>query len=263
MEKIMKNKLLALILIALLGTAAGIGLFRSESAKAISPNLSIATSYEQEITSWLKSEEDKVWKMLEKHGLSKEKFAEEAQRLREVHKKECLDTRLDFGGCTDTVSQELKDLIARIAKELNIDISHVEILSYWGKSPMAAMDYLFLIHPDFVKSLGPDVLEYTIAHELQHIKNQDNLWTFIAERYLPEAGRQAKNHPFNYLRRFKEMRADIGAILAGYGEGHHAEFSGKVNAGKKTPGITHPTNEQRLHVSVSLQEQKLPTIQLA
>jgi hypothetical protein len=261
----MKKKLL--FLTALSMSIAGLYLFinrPSGSAFAhegtIQPNLHqlfVDESTKAEYMAWLTKEETRIWKMLGSYGLTKKAFT----KMVEEKIFEPVEDESQF------FKPKTVALIHSVMEEFGLDPKKISIERFKdnrGKTIAVAGTTSIKIDEEFMEQFTVAGGMKTIGHELQHVKFKDGFLLSTIKKYLPEEGRDQKNHPYNQVSRFIEVRADLLTILQSqvYAQGFTEFYEEYLEKIGQNPGITHPLTTERIALGKNILSNSFYTINI-
>ena len=245
----MKLKHIQLLIITVafcvLGTMVYYGINRKNHAPTIeSSHKALQTIYQEKLT----NHEQQIWHQItQKTGILLED-AKKERRIINEHKKNAIKT------IDTSISKENRELIQNTLLEFGINPKTIQLKAYGNKdSALSADDYIIYIHEPTFNAFSIDAKKFVIAHEIQHILNQDTSMDGALWRLLGHT-RKAIQPEIDALSRFTELRADVGALLHNpeYLEGGIIFFKTLLEDDGDPATISHPKNSQRLSVAQNM-----------
>jgi predicted metal-dependent hydrolase len=210
---------------------------------------------ENEVMEALKQKEIVVWNALQKIGITKEK----CDQLREQSYDDYLTQIQKFCSSPIKLSQATIDFVRPIMQEFGLNEADITIAHWDVDSPAGSCDNLLLVNEKAFNQCSEKARRFIIAHELQHIINQDHSTRSTIRDLLPksepETSKLPSEHPFLQLYRFHEERADMQAAMKSkewaenflaFAQEYHKCFGDAIVA------PTHPKYSERLNMAQAL-----------
>ncbi|MGE0206485.1 MAG: hypothetical protein AB7R69_01405 [Candidatus Babeliales bacterium] len=240
------RKHLALALLALVATFGAYRFYQGlTQQQAIYEAHGSKLSAKEYFGQLLTQELDCVWKAFEKIGITKKRYEDAKNNYRNQY------LRSDFPGGSIQVSDQTKQFVNGILKELGVDPATITITGWDDISPAAATEHIIYINEKEFSNYSLPARRFIIGHEIQHILHKDN-WSRYSLELLcnNEVEKMAgkKDHPLCQYSRFKEKRADVTMATTSkeWAEGYLAFAKEWHKRAGDNPGVTHPLNKDRV-----------------
>lgn len=200
----------------------------------------------------LNSLEQQTWQAFENLDISKDELFEKIKKYDQMHKKST-QNNTQKKEHRPIASSKIRNLITLVADFLHFDLSNMDLISTKdpNQSPAVASINAIYVDEDAVLQFTDDAIKFIIAHEIQHILNQDSYGLYAVDQALKERQIELqKDDPefvSNQFSRFNETRADINAATAHPEIAHgYIEFTQEVIKQGRRQKKTHPKHEDRL-----------------
>ena len=153
------------------------------------------------------------------------------------------------------VAPAIKRLILNVFKEFDVDHKKIQIISHPIPAPIATTGKIILVNEEIFKKLSEQAQRFVIAHEIQHIINQDTSTGYLVYKLLPqEENVEGFDHPAHQFSRFREERADIQTALKSlqWAENYLTFTQEIMDMWGDTDDQTHPKNSERLELAQNI-----------
>lgn len=215
---------------------------------------SIITANHQSLLNELSLEEKSVWQELAQMGINKQNI----RSLQRIRRQEYINCRkeLENRALKRPFSALFMQRILSALQDFNINQNSISIIRYSDPESIAnATDFQLFIDEDALSQFPLEAQEFLIAHEIQHLIQQDDSERFFIYQQLSPTLEQLNNSTFiiNKLYRFQEKRADVLASIkkTRYAQGHRAYAQRLFEiGGRDSEGITHPTETIRIALAL-------------
>lgn len=200
-------------------------------------------------STYLKKREDEVWQELEKLGITKQKLKDARSQYYQDYVK------ADMPPSKKKVDEEVKRLILDVFQEFDADHKKIQIISHPILAPIATTDKIILVNEEILKKLSEKAQRFVIAHEIQHIINQDSSTDYLVDKLLPQEQQvEGFAHPAHQFSCFREERADIQTALKSpqWAE-YYLTFTQEImDMWGDTDDQSHPKNSERLELAQNI-----------
>lgn len=205
----------------------------------------------------IEKEYQEICKKLAKVGVTAEKIA----TYKDKYYQRYIES--DKSDTPNNVAKPIQSFVHGILKDHGINPKEITLVAWTDPSPAAAtLKRLFINEKTFLE-LSESARRFVIAHELQHILQQDNLMIFIINSILETTIEKLAddntqyNHPYCLYSRFIEKRADMQAALKDtkYAQGYVDFLQERIKKYGDQPSGTHPLRSERLKVAQNILNQ--------
>lgn len=191
----------------------------------------------------LAKQEKAVWQELEKIGVTRNQFDQAKAELQQEFKD--VDV---VPANSKIVTPETATIIQTVLEEFGMD-TNTPIVAYEIQAPIAASDKILFVNEAIFNQFSLPAQRFVVAHEVQHMLNQDTATTFTINKLRNNDERETEtDHPVNRFSRFREERADIQtALTSKHWAENYETFAKEISEKWGDPeDPTHPKNSERL-----------------